>query len=802
MSAGLPMRHLGLVPDDRSLPAPSWSSTEADERPAVLRLCAGQPLLLGEDDVDLVDLVNSAGDLEALLLDVEADPDEYRLAEVAVEYFCTRYGIQRHGKGDRLKSLISVYRRYLVPFLVELDASRPAGRRGVADLRITHLETLPRVLAGERPLPAATVAGDLLKRRGIGCLFLSRDDAAAVTDGGATALQVTLASGAVALHTDARTGEAIIRTADLRAAGVLIEPPVPHGLARSTAGNVLRDLGLAIERARDHGAQIRGRFHLEAIEPLPPHRLREPKPAVAYVPLRTVADTNPHMRIVGQVVLWIARLVGARISEVYGLRVTDYVRDEDDRPWLVIDKQGGLSSLGRDPQTGKFRRQDDKDHTKTASGVRTVPLPQQLARLLDTLVAVFHTDAETARVEWTARLIPGLRGENTSGQSAFRTWLDDAQEATGVTFDPHDMRAALITDLKNAGIEERLAHYYAGHELPAGTIQDKHYDLGPYPALLVPIADQLQRQITEQLGTDDLRAATALVESWGTSTRRHRQSAWIEQQLEQSGWRSTAAAVPGLGRELEVAEVAKRIDKSVPYTRRLMSKGTIAAHSRPWGTREVWVAYEVDVCRYLDITAGTTIPELSAELGLSYTQTWHVLRSLDLIDPRHDRGAAIRLSHETGEQMRAEIRRRTEVGADAVTVAHATQLLNMAVGSVETLIRQGHLQLTDGPTDTRHRYVTRDSVTAYDLAHPATAEAAAGEQATEILLTLTDARRLLQVTRHQLSTLMATRQVRTGHRDGSRHLYVTASSAMAWAERTGRQASVVAVRSVIDSRRG
>jgi hypothetical protein len=162
-----------------------------------------------------------------------------------------------------------------------------------------------------------------------------------------------------------------------------------------------------------------------------------------------------------------------------------------------------------------------------------------------------------------------------------------------------------------------------------------------------------------------------------------------------------------------------------------MSNGTIAAHSRPWGTREVWVAYEVDVCRYLDITAGTTITELGAELGLSYNEAWHVLRSLDRIDPRHDRGAAIRLSNETCEQMRAEIRRRTEVGAGAVTVAQAAQRLTMAVGSVETLIRQGHLQLTDGPTDTRHRYVTRDSVTAYDLAHPAPAEAAAGEQAVE-----------------------------------------------------------------------
>jgi hypothetical protein len=118
-----------FVPVDAAAHPPQPAHQRA-ERPVVLRLCAGEALLLGDDEVDFVDLVNAAGDLEPLLLDPDTDPDEHRLAEVAVENFCTRYGIQRHAKGDRLKSLVSAYRRYLVPFLVELDARRPADRRG------------------------------------------------------------------------------------------------------------------------------------------------------------------------------------------------------------------------------------------------------------------------------------------------------------------------------------------------------------------------------------------------------------------------------------------------------------------------------------------------------------------------------------------------------------------------------------------------------------------------------------------------------------------------------------------------
>src|SRR5262249_36905547 len=237
--------HLQLVGTPASAEAPSvagavtaWSAG----RPPLLRVCAGEALLLAESDVDLVTLVNQAAQIGPWLLDDTADPDDHRLAEVLLEYLCHRYGVQRRGKGDRIINLESIYRRHLLPFLVELDTMRPPQHRGVAHLRLRHLESLPAVLAGDAPLPAATVAGDLLNRRGIACVYLDLADAGRVADGGPAALETALASGVVPVRTDARTGQDIVLTADLRTAGLLVEPDTPHGIAASTAGNVLRDL--------------------------------------------------------------------------------------------------------------------------------------------------------------------------------------------------------------------------------------------------------------------------------------------------------------------------------------------------------------------------------------------------------------------------------------------------------------------------------------------------------------------------------------------------------------------------------
>ena len=770
-----PRRHLHLAATPSRSASDTGSATAGDtwsaQRPPLLRVCAGEPLLLSDSDVDLVALVNRSDEIEPWLLDDQLDPDEYRLAEVLMEYLCDRYGTQRRGKGDRIISLESIYRRHLLPFLIELDASLPVHDRGVAAKRLRHLKKLPKILAGDAPLPAATVAGDQLGRRGIACVFLDPADAARVVAGGVHALEVALREGNVALHTDVRTGQEIIRTAELRAAGLLIERAAPHGFPTSTAGNVLRDLRNAIEQARAHGAAIRGTFNLIATEPLAGNRMRAPRVPARYVALRDIAVTSPHLPPIGQVVLWLERLTGDRISESYGPQVSDYWRDPTGQGWLRIDKQGGVSSLGRDPETGQYVQQDRKDHTKTPAGVRTIPLAAPLAALLDLLITVFHTDAEAGEIDGEARLIPGIQSENTSGQPSFRTWLGTAQERSGTSFLPHDLRAALITDLKDAGVEERLAHYYAGHEHPDPTIQDEYYDHGPQLQLLLPIVQLLEQQLDDELGTDKLHAPTALRHQWGRDTRRHRQQHWIEQQLLATGWRQSVSDPTG-GSLLRAPEVAVRIDQHPSRARELMRTGVITAHTTLWGTRPAWVAHEADVQRYLERTAGRTLTDLAADWGSAYHHLWQLARDLGVVDDDRRPGTALYLSPDQAARLRAELDRRAAVAADALTVYEAAETLGMGVTPVETLIRQGALELTAGPTGARRRYVTRASVSAFASEHPP--QSPDGDVADDLLLTCRQAAKLMGLTRPQLTSLITTRQVQDAKKPGSRHVYVTA----------------------------
>lgn len=766
-------------------------------RPPLLRVCAGEPMLLSDGDVDLIALVNRSETIGAWLLDENVDPDEYRLPEVLMEYLCHRYGEQRRGNGDRIRNLESIYRRYLLPFLIELDAALPEERRGVAAKRVRQLEMLPKILAGDAPLPAATVAGDHLNRRAVACVFLNLADAAHVVEGGARALQVALADEIFSTYVDVRTGLDIVRTSDLRAAGLLRELIAPHGIATSTATNVLRDLKEAIKRAGVHGAVIRGTFDLIPTEPLHGRRQRAPRTPVGHVRLADVAVTVPHLPPVGQVVLWLERLTGDRISESYGPQVCDFWRDPTGQAWLRTDKQGGISSLGRNPETGQFEQQDSKPHTKTRAGTRTIPLPEQLAVLLELLVDVFHTDAETGEIDTEARLIPGVQSENTSGQSTFRTWLGKAQKIAETSFHPHALRAALITDLKDAGIAERLAYHYAGHELPDAGIQDKHYDNGPSPQLLLPIARLLEQRTRDEVGHDVLHVPTAAREHWGVATRRHRQQDWIEQQLIVRGWRLQAVDAAGRGRLLTTKEVASRINKHPSKARALMASGGIVAETQRWGSREVWVAYEIDVDRYRTSQAGTSLNDLAAELDMEYHPLWTLARELQLLGAAHHRGAKIVLAADVVKRLRAEAVRRNGIGARAMTIAEAAETLQMAAGAVETLIRQKRLEIVDGPTRARRRYVSRTSVDAYNAAHPVLSpDVAIG---CEYLLTCTQTARLTGLTRPRVTTLITTRQFRTGSKAGSRHVYITASSVVAWAVRTSQPAVAAAVSALVNA---
>ena len=241
------------------------------------------------------------------------------------------------------------------------------------------------MLAGDKPLPAATVAADRLRRLAIACLWLTPADAAQVCRGGATAVRQALADERLTASTD-RHGQELVFAADLRAAGLLDEPDPrqspgrPHGLATGTAAAIITLLSSAIERGRDLGAALVGDYtKLQAVEPLAIHRKQPPRKGPRpYTSLDDIVAVCAFLSVTCQLAVWLMRLVGLRIGEAYGLFVSDYQGDGS-RAWLRVENQGGKKSLARDKE-GRFVSVVTKEHTKTLGSTRKVPICRPLAR--------------------------------------------------------------------------------------------------------------------------------------------------------------------------------------------------------------------------------------------------------------------------------------------------------------------------------------------------------------------------------------------------------------------------------------
>jgi integrase len=752
----------------------------ADLRPDLVRLCAGEPVAL--DRVDLIAFANAAD----AGLDPDVDPDDYALAEIALDLFHLHVGTNRRTGGGRAADIAGDLTRYVLPFAVELAAARPLGRRGIAHLRVQHAEELQTILSGDQALPAATVAADRLKGRlAVTCLWLTTADAARVCTDGEPALAQALADGRLTTRAD-RYGQRLVFAADLRAADLLEEPDRPHGLAASTASNIVTLLRLAIGRGRDLGAHVRGSFTtLKAVEPLESRRQRPvnsgPRP---YVALAEIARRCTVLTPTHQLAVWLMRLVGLRIAEAYGLLVSDFSHDGT-RAWLRVETQGGQLCWVRNA-LGRLVAADTKAHTKTAGSTRTVPICRQLADLISEVIRVFHTDPATGQVYTGARLIPGLRSEDASGIHALRASMQagfrhDPAAGPAVAFEPHDLRRAFITDLTNAGVDERAAEWYTGHAAPK-TVH-AGYDLGPFPAQLEPVADLVGALVAGE--RSDLRVPTTKMEQWGRSTRRGRDRDRLRAELRETGWlisRSAqmppdaVCAPPQEGADagdVDATELARRAGVSPGSARRWMRDGELPAQEVTWGDRTIWTARATDVDRLMAARTGATVHDMALELGWTYTQTWALLVALRLTTG-HRSGTAIRLGPADVTAIRAEVARRAEAGAQVLLVADAAQRLSLPDDSIGTLVRQGRLLRAPAPDNTRHRYLTLASVDAFAAAHPVGTTVGPGD----LVVPVAAVRRILGVTRPMMTHLVSTRQLCAT--TAGRKQTITMTSLQAW----------------------
>lgn len=788
----------------------------------VMALAKGAPITLTRSEVCWKTLVNATSALcAASALDPLAAAGQHTIAEVLVDDVLVRHGLMRDAGGARVAGIGSDLNRWLLPFLIETTAALPRRSRSIAGTTRNAYAALPLVLSGAQPLPAATVAADLLSSDGevhLGamCVWLPLDKAARVVLGGKEALAAAIAEGHLTTHRDVRDEKPLVHTAALRQLGLLIEPTEPHGLRKSTASNITTLLKNGAQHARDLGASVPGNWAFRAREPLAAQlqvRQRTPKRNVSF---GEVARLCAHLPVIMQLTIWLETLLGVRISEGFGPLVLDFTR-RDGVGYLALRRQSGHAMTTRD-RDGQLVSVHSVDEMKTGESAREIPLPESLAQLIELFISIFHTDPETGLVNMQARLVPGLRNDDRAGDGAYRARLDTAIEAAGLDarFTPHALRGSLIEMLRRAGISKELRFRYVGHKEDRQDIQDKHYTYDVDPTTLIPVATAIEAELSRQVpvphpaGT--LVFPTTAREQFGTRTLHRRRRETTANTLYALGWwidpptvtdpdsdasvdrvdsddtassDTDAPMASDRGRLLSSSEIADRLGCAAVTARRMLREGQLPARQVAYGNRLVWKAYEADVEDHVR-SQGCTIQQVADELGATYHQIYQLLIRLQLMPTRLHPGTPIRLTSDDLELVRAELRNCAEVHNQAVHVSRAAQLLHLSVTSVDTLIRQGKLTTVPAPNGARMRLIPLAEIAAFNEQHPHLGDAP-GEEDSQDAMRFSEAARQLGLTRNALSALVTTRQVRAVRKPGVRHQYISAASVAEFQERESRR---------------
>ena len=236
-------------------------------------------------------------------------------------------------------------------------------------------------------------------------------------------------------------GRWLIPIADVRAS-LLPQASELRAVGRSYARSILwahakildwgRSIGWEIpDFARDVNALTP---HDDVVRKKPDTQLRRP------LSVAEIARVASHLHVVHQLVLWLMRVLGLRISEAFGPHVGDIV-DFGEVGLAVIHRQGGRPFLTR-TRTG-VETTHSKGTLKRAASYRVIVIPGTLMAALRVAVETFHTDPTTGVVDLGARLVPWIAREG-GGQSGFRSALGAALRKEGFDMNTRASRSPLM----------------------------------------------------------------------------------------------------------------------------------------------------------------------------------------------------------------------------------------------------------------------------------------------------------------------------------------------------------------------
>ncbi|MDA8358319.1 MAG: site-specific integrase [Actinomycetota bacterium] len=504
--------------------------------------------------------------------------------------------------------------------------------------------------------------------------------------------------------------------------------PKPTGLSKRYVSDALWILRKIMAFARANGLFPPGFDPTEGLDaPLPDAavaRTRRPSAQPRPLSLKECVQIASHLHAVHQLVFWLQRIMGLRISEAFGLLVSDVV-DLGETGMLAVQGQGGRTFQVRD-DTGSIVAVARKATAKTAAGSRVLVVPATLMELLRVAIEAFHTDPDTGEIDSTARLVPGIHQSSTGGQLGYHQALavaagneDLGTEHLGFRVSSHLLRKSCATDLAwSAGIEDSVRRRFMGHR--AGEdVFGRIYTLDhPDVAPLAKVAALLDDNITTQITT--LLTPTTRTVHWGKTNPLCFRADHVAAVLAAAGWQVD----PGDPDDplCDASRVADELRIAATTARRWMRDGTIPSvvaddeHGVPRRysrLSEVWARR--------DQLAGVVhLSDLAEQLGVRYDEIYRTMSHLGLHPDRHPSTNEVVLGDQDVEALRAEHARVRALHCRAMKLPAAARQLHVSFTTARVLLSRGELEL-DPETDTSGaRFVTRTSVEQCSSARSAT----------------------------------------------------------------------------------
>ena len=512
----------------------------------------------------------------------------------------------------------------------------------------------------------------------------------------------------------------------------------PVGLSQTVVSDALWVLRRVLGFARANGLVPPGFDPTEGLAAPTPDaavaRTRQPTSKPRPLSFPECARIAAHLHPVHQLALWLQRVMGLRISEAFGLLVDDVI-DLGDSGLVLVRAQGGHAFRVRDDH-GRVVTVTHKETTKTQASSRTLVVPSIMMELLRVAIDAFHTDHEIGDADDMARLVPGIRIEDESGQLGFREAFETAAAAEGLgssvlgfRVSPHLLRKSVATDLAwQPGIEDAVRRRFMGHRA-SDDVYGRVYTLD-HPELtpLAEVARLLDEIIRSSIGS--LLIPTTRRIRWGVSNRTLARSAHVEATLGSAGW--TVDPYSCDDPLCDTQRVASELQVARTTASRWMRDGTLmcvivkdgGGVGRRWARlSEVW-----SLCDRLGDRV--LLPDLAEELGVRYHELYRTARRPGLELERHPTSRHFEVPLEAGKLLRKEHARVRALHQRSMKLAAAARQLSLAVSTVGLMAKRGELDVDPETDSSDARFVTRASVEKWRIARAADWPARKPERAT------------------------------------------------------------------------